>query len=170
MPRCVPSTVRINSDRQRKCTKRGAGGYRLIRGVPRRPPQRPPARAIDGAPRRDAGLARGRSWLERRDPLDISSVHRSEVGRAFGRVHDLSRRVVIGRLTFQQRVSEISPEPGCDVLFWGHVVLAIRCCRCRPWSPPAATGWQTRKRPLSPRPTSTSSAGGPGDCSGAEGA
>jgi len=62
----------------------------------------------------------------------------------------------IGLIPFRQRVSEISPQPGRDVLFLGRVVLAIRCCRGRPRCPPAATGWRTRKHPLSPRTTSTS--------------
>jgi len=101
VPRCVPSTVRINSDRPKTCRKRGAGDYRLIRGMsPDENPAVSASETIDGIEARCSTVATSSEvWVTR-----SLSICRSNVGPALAVGHDLSRFVVIGQLPFRQRV------------------------------------------------------------------
>jgi len=101
VPRCVPSTVRIKSDRPEQCRKRGAGVYHLIRGMsPDEIPAVSASETIDGIEARCSTVATSSGvWVTR-----SLSTYRSNVGPALAVGHDLSRCVVIGRLRFRQRV------------------------------------------------------------------
>jgi len=122
VPRNVSSTVRINRSRRWKRRKRRAGGYRLSRGVPGRPPaQWPPAETTDGTEARcSTGARPSVNWVTR---LIHTSIRGSEVGRALGRSHDLSRRQWLAN-SHSDSVCQKSLQSLCAASFsWGALCL-----------------------------------------------
>jgi len=122
VPHCVPSTVRINSDRRRKRRERRAGGCRLWAGAsPDDPPAGPPAEG-QMAPRRGARPARGRPWIGPRDESIPRFVDQRSVA-LWAAGHDLSRRQWLANSHSDSVCQNSLQSLGAASFFWGALCL-----------------------------------------------
>jgi len=124
-------------------------------GVPGRPPHRDDLPRRQMALRRGARPARGRMCCGSRD-LPRSVDQRSV---ALWAAVTIYRDACDWPTVIHTACVKILSRAWARRPFLGRVVLAIRRCQGRPRSPPAATGWRTRQRPRSPRPSRDTSPG-----------